>query len=106
MTIDTDTLPETDAVTRDAQDPAPSTRVDLARAVEAILIIADEPQSLVSLATALRRPVKAVHEAVNTSSLTMTVSTGRSSAASNSARSAVAGASSSAPPMTMSLPTS
>jgi segregation and condensation protein B len=70
MTIDTDALESemidaaagmTDAATPGAQTPP----VDLDRAVEAILMIADEPQSLVSLATALRRPVKAVHEAVN-----------------------------------------
>lgn len=82
MTIDTDAL-ETDMTdviadtietptTTDAAGPAtqtaPATQaapVDIDRAVEAILMIADEPQSLVSLATALRRPVKAVHEAVN-----------------------------------------
>jgi segregation and condensation protein B len=72
MTIDTDAL-ETEM--RDAASvepttdaPVPATQaapVDLDRAVEAILMIADEPQSLVSLATALRSPVKAVHEAVN-----------------------------------------
>lgn len=82
MTIDTDALEAdmTDVIadtidtptTTDAAGPAtqtaPATQaapVDLDRAVEAILMIADEPQSLVSLATALRRPVKAVHEAVN-----------------------------------------
>ena len=76
MTIDTDALETdmTDAITDTIDTPttadaaAPATQaapVDLDRAVEAILMIADEPQSLVSLATALRRPVKAVHEAVN-----------------------------------------
>ena len=66
MTIDTD-APETGTdATADAAAPATQTApVDLDRAVEAILMIADEPQSLVSLATALRCPVKAVHEAVN-----------------------------------------
>jgi len=63
MTIDTDTLPETDAVARVAQD-APPTPVDLERAIEAILMIADEPQSLVSLATAVGAPVAAVRQAV------------------------------------------
>jgi len=70
MTIDTDALEsemiDAAAGTTDAATPAAQTPpVDLDRAVEAILMIADEPQSLVSLATALRRPVKAVHEAVN-----------------------------------------
>lgn len=68
MTIDTDALETdmTDTATTDAATPATQAApVDLDRAVEAILTIADEPQSLVSLATALRRPVKAVHEAIN-----------------------------------------
>lgn len=68
MTIDTDALETdmTDTATTDAASPATqAATVDLDRAVEAILTIADEPQSLVSLATALRRPVKAVHEAIN-----------------------------------------
>jgi segregation and condensation protein B len=39
--------------------------VDLDRALEAILIVADEPQSLVALATALGTPVAQVHEAID-----------------------------------------
>ena len=67
MTIDTDALETapTDASAETPDASTPGAPVDLDRAVEAILMIADEPQSLVSLATALRRPVKAVHEAVN-----------------------------------------
>lgn len=61
MTIDTTDFADTDAATPERA----SAPVELERAVEAILMIADEPQSLVSLATALRRPVKAVHEAIN-----------------------------------------
>ena len=37
---------------------------DLERALEAIFMIADEPQSIVSLATALRSPVKLVRAAI------------------------------------------
>lgn len=74
MTIDTDARDaamtdasqDTNDTTTDAVTPATQAPpVDIDRAVEAILMIADEPQSLVSLATALRRPVKAVHEAIN-----------------------------------------
>lgn len=39
-------------------------KLDVVRAVEAILMVADEPQSLVSLATALSTPVAAVRQAV------------------------------------------
>ncbi|MDM4764303.1 SMC-Scp complex subunit ScpB [Galbitalea sp. SE-J8] len=38
--------------------------VDIERALEAILMIADEPQSLVSLATALHAPVPAVRQSI------------------------------------------
>ena len=38
--------------------------VDLERAIEAILMVADEPLSLVSLATALSRPVPAVRQSL------------------------------------------
>lgn len=65
MTIDTHAFPETDAAPRDTTDETPSAPVDLERALEAILMIADEPQSLLGLATAVRRPVKTVHEAIN-----------------------------------------
>jgi segregation and condensation protein B len=54
-------LAEADAVDKpvSAQSPA-----ELARRLEAILMVADEPQSLVSLATALSAPVKAVTGAI------------------------------------------
>lgn len=45
-----------------ATPPAPS--VDVDRALEAIFMVADEPQSLVSLATALGRPVAVVRQGV------------------------------------------
>jgi segregation and condensation protein B len=53
---------ETDA----PETEAPATRVvpDLERALEAILMIADEPLSLVSLATALNAPVPAVRQTI------------------------------------------
>ena len=38
--------------------------VDLERSLEAILLVADEPQSLVSLATALNAPVPAVRQSI------------------------------------------
>lgn len=38
--------------------------VDVERAIEALLMVADEPQSIVGLATALGRPVHDVHDAV------------------------------------------
>ena len=39
--------------------------VDVDRAIEALLMVADEPQSIVGLATALGRPVPDVHRAIN-----------------------------------------
>jgi segregation and condensation protein B len=43
---------------------SPNAALPLERALEAILMVADEPQSLVSLAAALDRPVAAVRQAV------------------------------------------
>jgi segregation and condensation protein B len=40
-------------------------RVDIHRALEAILMVADEPQSLVSLATAVSAPVAAVRQSID-----------------------------------------
>lgn len=40
--------------------------LELERSVEAILMVADEPQSMVSLATALSAPVKAIKAAIDT----------------------------------------
>jgi segregation and condensation protein B len=44
--------------------PPTSPSVDVDRALEAIFMVADEPQSLVSLATALGRPVAVVRQGV------------------------------------------
>ncbi|MBF4573055.1 SMC-Scp complex subunit ScpB [Herbiconiux sp. VKM Ac-1786] len=52
----------TEADMTQATPPAPS--VDVDRALEAIFMVADEPQSLVSLATALGRPVAVVRQGV------------------------------------------
>jgi segregation and condensation protein B len=51
------------ATLRQAQDGARSP-ADLERSLEAILVVADEPQSLVSLATALNAPVPAVRQSI------------------------------------------
>ncbi|WP_098407474.1 SMC-Scp complex subunit ScpB [Microbacterium agarici] len=60
---------ETDMPTADADEAAASTRnaldgVDLDRAIEALLMVADEPQSVMGLATALNSPVKEISAAV------------------------------------------
>jgi segregation and condensation protein B len=44
--------------------PGAGAQVNTERAIEAILMVADEPQSLVSMATALDRPVAAVRQAI------------------------------------------
>jgi segregation and condensation protein B len=44
---------------------APVTTIDLERGLEAILMVADEPQSLVSLATSLGAPVAAVRQSID-----------------------------------------
>jgi len=46
--------------------PAVSAVMDVARRIEAILFIVDEPQSLVALATAVGSPVPAVRQAIET----------------------------------------
>jgi segregation and condensation protein B len=56
---DAETAPDTEAARAEA---APTLDVD--RAVEAILMIADEPLGLVAIATALGRPVPVVRQAV------------------------------------------
>jgi segregation and condensation protein B len=43
----------------------PRISIQIERAIEAILMVADEPQSLVSMATALSTPVSAVRKAVS-----------------------------------------
>ncbi|MGG7509890.1 SMC-Scp complex subunit ScpB [Plantibacter sp. YIM 135249] len=45
-------------------EPEPGPEYDTARALEALLMVADEPQSLVNLATALHQPVRAIRAAI------------------------------------------
>ena len=45
--------------------PIAAPDVDAERAIEALLMVADEPQSVVGLATALGRPVTEVHRAID-----------------------------------------
>jgi segregation and condensation protein B len=46
------------------ETPTRTAPADLERAIEAILMVADEPQSLVSLATSLSSPVAAVRQSI------------------------------------------
>ncbi|MCU1545359.1 MAG: scpB [Homoserinimonas sp.] len=50
---------------RDTERPPAPTTTNLDRRLEAILMVADEPQSVVSLAMALAAPVKAVRAAID-----------------------------------------
>ena len=52
------------SVTEEATELVERTEFEVARAVEAILMIADEPQSIVSLGTALGVPVKNIKDAL------------------------------------------
>jgi segregation and condensation protein B len=69
---ETDEVPQTDAAARPTRPEAPRTAPavggegvgTVARRLEAILLIVDEPQSLVSLATAVAAPVPAVRQAI------------------------------------------
>jgi segregation and condensation protein B len=61
MTTDTERAAEAPS---DAGASASLVPVDIDRALEAVLMVADEPQSLVNLATAVGRPVAAVRAAV------------------------------------------
>jgi segregation and condensation protein B len=54
----------TPAEDENTSDAAPAPTVNVARAIEAILMVADEPQSIVSLGTALGVPVKEIKAAV------------------------------------------
>ncbi|HEV7813139.1 MAG TPA: SMC-Scp complex subunit ScpB, partial [Leifsonia sp.] len=51
--------------TDDGPAPALPADVDLERALEAILMVADEPMSVITLATAVGAPVKRVRAAVD-----------------------------------------
>ncbi len=61
MTIDTAQTAETAPA---AETPRPAVTLDLDRSLEAILMVADQPQSLMHLATAVDRPVAEVADAV------------------------------------------
>ena len=61
------TMAETDAMTDETVLDGPGvdrSHLPLERRIEAILIVADEPQGAVHLATALRAPVKDVKAAI------------------------------------------
>ncbi|MBF4633841.1 SMC-Scp complex subunit ScpB [Agreia pratensis] len=62
MTTDTsiEDIPSAD----DPVAPAPVVVADVDRALEAILMVADEPQSLIALATVVSRPVAVVRQAI------------------------------------------
>ncbi|WP_150306604.1 SMC-Scp complex subunit ScpB [Planctomonas psychrotolerans] len=73
MTTDTDTnasaagtpAPAESATSvTDARPPHAAAHLDVDRALEAVLMVADEPQSLVHLATAVDRPVSVVRQAI------------------------------------------
>lgn len=66
MTTDmtTDTTLEDIPSPDDPVAPAPVVVADVDRAIEAILMVADEPQSLVALATVVSRPVAVVRQAI------------------------------------------
>lgn len=57
------TEPGSDA-TSEAESSDPTTVVDIDRALEAVLLVADEPQGLVHLATAVGRPIAEVQASV------------------------------------------
>ncbi|RFA15571.1 SMC-Scp complex subunit ScpB [Subtercola boreus] len=63
-TVATETA-STEAAPASPREQAPDDHpLDLERALEAILTVADEPQSLMTLATALARPVAAVRQTI------------------------------------------
>jgi segregation and condensation protein B len=66
MMPDASTLEDTDTATDEADTEPDSSRapLEIERCLEAILMVADEPQSLVSLATALGSPVPAVRQSI------------------------------------------
>lgn len=55
---------ETDLSTAEVDEAPARTVTDLERALEAVFMVADEPQSLVSLATAVGAPVPAVRQTI------------------------------------------
>ncbi len=64
MTDDPTALAGTVSATEAAAAPRPNDAASVARRLEAILLILDEPQSLVSLAAAVGAPVPAVRQAI------------------------------------------
>lgn len=54
----------TNTAETNTDEPSERRQVDIHRAIEAILMVADEPQSLVTLATALGAPVAAVRQSI------------------------------------------
>jgi len=66
MTPDQSTVVDevADTTPDETSDETPRAPVDLERALEAILMVADEPMPLVSLATALSSPIAAVRQSV------------------------------------------
>ncbi|MFZ4895067.1 SMC-Scp complex subunit ScpB [Plantibacter sp. Mn2098] len=63
-TIDATADVETESLQSEQEAPRALTTDETARALEAILMVADEPQSLVNLATALRQPVGGIKRAI------------------------------------------
>src|SRR3954469_17985863 len=49
---------------QEAAEPATRSAQDIERSLEAILVVADEPQSLIALATAVGAPVPAVRQSM------------------------------------------
>ncbi|MFJ4037957.1 SMC-Scp complex subunit ScpB [Microbacterium sp. NPDC090007] len=63
-TVSADRDPGTAAATAPSSAPRPSDPASVARRLEAVLLVVDEPQSLVGLAAAVAAPVAAVRQAV------------------------------------------
>jgi len=63
--VDAAEAPELTDATDTTEVPAPVADTDIERALEAILMVADEPMSVVTLATAVGAPVKRVRQAID-----------------------------------------
>lgn len=61
---ETDNEAPTDVEASEADTTTPGPEVDIDRALEAVLLVADEPQGLVHLATAVGRPIAEVQASV------------------------------------------
>ena len=57
-------MPEAESDLETPAEPTARSAQDIERSLEAILVVADEPQSLISLATALNAPVPAVRQSI------------------------------------------